>query len=148
MHEPAPPSIILVGPELSLSLSNIDDAAIVGGIAEQLARNTTATSLDLCGQRVSNAGAIALAEALASNSTLTELDLAMNRIGVEGARALLNLLRTKRNRVLETLDLSGNEEVGLELLCEIANALESNQLGEHPTTMEIATVEGERQSCL
>ena len=107
-------------------LSGIDDAAACM-IAEELKTNTIATEIDLYGQQISDAGVLALAKALERNTTVTSLDLASNEIGTVGAMALLQVLRT-RNHTLETLDLSGNDDVEDELLTEIANQLESNQM--------------------
>ena len=122
----------MLGTSVKPLLIDIDDAAAIA-LARELATNTTATELDLCGQRMGDDGATALAAALETNGTLAMLDLAMNQIGVQGATALLRVIQAKKNTTLESLDLSGNlEEVGSELLSKIANALESNQLANKP----------------
>lgn len=66
-------------------------AAAVAGIeliAEGLAGNSSLLCLDLSGNKIGNAGALALAEALHSNKTLAELQLSNNRIGAIGTGVL------------------------------------------------------------
>lgn len=119
------------GGAASSSLGVVDDAAAIE-LAKELALNdTTATELDLSGQEVGNAGATALAAALETNTTLTLLDLAINKVGAAGAAAFLSVLQKKQNTTLQYLDLSGNgDDVDADVLCEIANALERNQMGD------------------
>lgn len=78
----------MLGDAAAPKLTTIDDAAAVE-LALELATNTTATELDLCGHAVCDPGAIALATALETNTALLNLDLAFNRITPAGAEVLL-----------------------------------------------------------
>lgn len=64
----------------------LDDGGEAIGVA--LTRNRTITSLQLCGNYLSDRTAVSLGEALGQNSCLRELDLADNHIGSEGGLAL------------------------------------------------------------
>ena len=72
-----------------------------------LAINRRLVSLDLGGNFIGNAGAIALALALKRNPVLKALDLRDNEVGDEGASALATVLR-RENKSLTSLALDDN----------------------------------------
>ena len=74
-------------------------------ILKQIKENTL-ERLDLYGNRIGDAGAMALATALQTNTSLKALDLRLNKIGDAGAKDLATALHT--NTSLTTLDLHGN----------------------------------------
>lgn len=92
-------------------------------LAEALAENTSAVSLNLSCNRIEAVGAEYLAEALATNCTLTSLNLRGNNIGPKGAGHLAMAL--ERNSGLKTLNLGGNG-IGGAGAASIAAALRTN----------------------
>ena len=64
------------------------------------------TKLNLCGNSITDRGAVTLTEVLKENRTLQQLDVSDNSIGVEGATTLAEML--KENRMLQQLNVGSN----------------------------------------
>jgi Ran GTPase-activating protein (RanGAP) involved in mRNA processing and transport len=93
-------------------------------LAKELTSNTTLTSINLNGNRIGDAGTVALAGALASNKTLSCLQLCRNDIGDVGLDALGQAM--VQNASLTELNLRANN-FGTAGLTSFANALKINE---------------------
>ena len=93
-------------------------------LAGALATNKTVRSVILSQNKITS-GVPKIADALAVNSSLQSLAMYACHIDCDGAKALASALE---NSALKELDISSNENMGLEGLAHIANALKKNKL--------------------
>ena len=103
------PALTAYGRITKLTASNISLGTSISEL-QQLAANTSITSLDLNFNQISDAGA----RYLATNTSITSLNLSCNKIGPAGAKALAN------NTSITSLDLDMNKikEAGAKALAE------------------------------
>jgi Ran GTPase-activating protein (RanGAP) involved in mRNA processing and transport len=109
--------------ELDLCNNKIGDAG-VEAIAKALCANSALVKLDLSYNQIGDNGVEALVQALHSNSTLKILDLTCNKIGNRGAKSLAEALC--HNSCLQCLKLSGNLKISEDGVCHLVQALTHN----------------------
>ena len=102
---------------------NLIRSADAVALADALKINTSLTTLLLDWNQIGDEGAVALAEALEVNTSLEVLFLSCNQIGPAGAIKIADALRT--NTSLTTLNLNTNQ-IGDEGAKKIADALRTN----------------------
>lgn len=104
--------------ELCLAKHQMGDEAF-GILCKGLERNTSITSLDVCGNSLSADSGVHLAKLLRVNVTLRHIRLHGNRLCNQGAAALVHVLRELGSScVLASLDLGSNSvgDAGLSML--------------------------------
>lgn len=100
-----------------------EDVAGLQALCTVLQPNLSITHLDLCDNKIDEAGAKIIGEMLAANTAITHIDLTRNNLGVAGGVSLVNNIRHCRQLV--DLQISGSN-CGTELLYEVAFFLRQN----------------------
>jgi Ran GTPase-activating protein (RanGAP) involved in mRNA processing and transport len=108
---------------LYLSWQDLLPDAATTAVAGVLETNTTLTTLNYFGNKLTPEGVNALAHALEANTTLTKLELYANGMGPEGGGSIGDALKV--NTTLTSLSLRENK-LGLNAVKAIAEGLQAN----------------------